>query len=242
MCLTHSVACWPGGALWTHTNTHLSTSPRTYTRIRILHTHTGCVRRYSSKDFSDVRNPAALFMATVKTVEGPDYGRGPPMGGGGGGGGGGPPHAYGRGPPGGGGGGYDSRGPPSGGGAPQQLVLTAGGVLAPAPAPVGLPAGAVAAAAATAAALGAAAAGAPQQHQQQQLQGGTGAPDSGPPPGVPPGWAAGRRSFGSDQAAAGVRVSEFHSLSPFAAYVHPAAAIKLQQLWDEGNELVCCAA
>jgi hypothetical protein len=33
-------------------------------------------------------------------------------------------------------------------------------------------------------------------------------------------------------------VGEFHELSPFAAYVHEAPAIKLQQLWDDGNELV----
>lgn len=36
----------------------------------------------------------------------------------------------------------------------------------------------------------------------------------------------------------GVRVAEFHGLSPFALYVHPSPALKLQQLWDDGNELV----
>jgi hypothetical protein len=35
-----------------------------------------------------------------------------------------------------------------------------------------------------------------------------------------------------------VRVDEFHGLSPFAKYVHPAAALRLQQLWDSGNKLV----
>lgn len=38
--------------------------------------------------------------------------------------------------------------------------------------------------------------------------------------------------------AAGVRVAEFHDLSPFALYVHPEPAVRLQQLWDAGNELV----
>jgi hypothetical protein len=58
------------------------------------------------------------------------------------------------------------------------------------------------------------------------------------PPGVPPDWAAGRRSYGAEQAQMGVRVSEFHELSPFAPFVHPSSALKLQALWDGGNELV----
>jgi hypothetical protein len=34
------------------------------------------------------------------------------------------------------------------------------------------------------------------------------------------------------------RIDEFHGLSPLAKYVHPAAALKLQELWDGGNKLV----
>lgn len=34
------------------------------------------------------------------------------------------------------------------------------------------------------------------------------------------------------------RIDEFHGLSPFAKFVHPAAALKLQELWDGGNKLV----
>ena len=44
--------------------------------------------------------------------------------------------------------------------------------------------------------------------------------------------------FGLEQLEWGVRVDEFHSLSPFAKHVHPAAALKLQQLWDSGNKHV----
>ena len=36
----------------------------------------------------------------------------------------------------------------------------------------------------------------------------------------------------------GVRVDEFHSLSHCAPYVHPAAAMRLQTLWDTGNCLL----
>lgn len=46
------------------------------------------------------------------------------------------------------------------------------------------------------------------------------------------------RHFALEQTEWGVRVDEFHGLSPFAKYVHPAAALKLQQLWDSGNKLV----
>lgn len=51
-------------------------------------------------------------------------------------------------------------------------------------------------------------------------------------------WAAGRRNHGVEQGQLGVRVSEFHDLSPYAVYVNPSPALKLQQLWDNGNELV----
>ncbi|GAX76211.1 hypothetical protein CEUSTIGMA_g3655.t1 [Chlamydomonas eustigma] len=50
--------------------------------------------------------------------------------------------------------------------------------------------------------------------------------------------AHGRVSFGVDQAQLGVRTDEFHDLSVFAEFVRPAAALKLQMLWDQGNRLV----
>ena len=56
--------------------------------------------------------------------------------------------------------------------------------------------------------------------------------------GTPTGAAAAAKHYGLEQLEWGVRVDEFHSLSPFAKYVHPAAALKLQQLWDAGNKLV----
>jgi hypothetical protein len=55
---------------------------------------------------------------------------------------------------------------------------------------------------------------------------------------VPYGALQGRANRGAEQAALGVRVNEFHALNPNAAMVHPAAALRLQQLWDGGNELV----
>ena len=58
------------------------------------------------------------------------------------------------------------------------------------------------------------------------------------PEGVPADWAAGRQHYGAEQGQLGVRVAEFHDLSPFAQYVHPSPALKLQSLWDGGNELV----
>jgi len=36
----------------------------------------------------------------------------------------------------------------------------------------------------------------------------------------------------------GVRVDEFHELSTAAPYVHPAAALKLQHMWDAGDRLL----
>jgi hypothetical protein len=62
------------------------------------------------------------------------------------------------------------------------------------------------------------------------------------PAGVPADWAAGRKNHGAEQGQLGIRVAEFHDLSPFAVYVNPAPALKLQSLWDSGNELVryCC--
>ena len=54
---------------------------------------------------------------------------------------------------------------------------------------------------------------------------------------APPGGAPSKH-FGLQQLEWGVRVDELHGLSPFAKYVHPAAALKLQQLWDASNKLV----
>jgi hypothetical protein len=47
-----------------------------------------------------------------------------------------------------------------------------------------------------------------------------------------------RVSNGVEQAQLGVRTDEFHDLSKFAEFVHPAAAIELQMLWDRGNRRV----
>lgn len=58
------------------------------------------------------------------------------------------------------------------------------------------------------------------------------------PAGVSADWAAGRKHYGTEQGQLGVRVGEFHELSPYASFVHPSPALKLQQLWDNGNELV----
>lgn len=52
-----------------------------------------------------------------------------------------------------------------------------------------------------------------------------------PPPGI--------KHYALEQVQWGVRVDEFQSLNPLAKYVHPAAALRLQQLWDvEQNKLV----
>ena len=47
-----------------------------------------------------------------------------------------------------------------------------------------------------------------------------------------------KKSYAIDQGKMGVRIDEFHALSVFAVFVHPAPALKLQQLWDDGNALV----
>lgn len=47
------------------------------------------------------------------------------------------------------------------------------------------------------------------------------------------------KHYALEQVQWGVRVDEFQALSPHAKYVHPAAALRLQQLWDlEQNKLV----
>ncbi|KAL4853841.1 hypothetical protein ACK3TF_005216 [Chlorella vulgaris] len=86
----------------------------------------------------------------------------------------------------------------------------------------------------------------PLQPQAQQQHGRQAGPVAAAPPpqasprgagGLPAGGASSRH-YGLEQLEWGVRVDEFHTLSPFARYVHPAAALKLQQLWDSGNRLV----
>lgn len=47
----------------------------------------------------------------------------------------------------------------------------------------------------------------------------------------------GKKFYGLEQQRMGVRVEEFRSLSIYASYVRPAAALKLQELWDEGIRL-----
>jgi hypothetical protein len=86
---------------------------------------------------------------------------------------------------------------------------------------------------------------APQDQQQQQYQA-PGLPANGyGPAGAAPMVAAASlapvqrpQSFAVEHSQWGVRVGEFHQLSPFAVYVQPAAALRLQQLWDGGNKLV----
>lgn len=47
------------------------------------------------------------------------------------------------------------------------------------------------------------------------------------------------KHYALEQVQWGVRVDEFQALSPYAKYVHPAAALRLQQLWDvDQNKLV----
>ncbi|KAK2078923.1 hypothetical protein QBZ16_002613 [Prototheca wickerhamii] len=64
------------------------------------------------------------------------------------------------------------------------------------------------------------------------------APAAAPAAPAVPAVPAGLKHQGLEQLEWGVRVDEFHGLSPLAKYVHPAAALKLQQLWDQGNRLV----
>jgi hypothetical protein len=79
-----------------------------------------------------------------------------------------------------------------------------------------------------------------QQQQQQQQQVPAAVAAAAVSPDVPADWAAGRKNHGVEQGQLGVRVAEFHELSPFAVFVHPSSALKLQSLWDSGNELVSC--
>ena len=48
----------------------------------------------------------------------------------------------------------------------------------------------------------------------------------------------GKRNYAVEQLKMGVRVDEFHALSPHAPNIHPAIALKLQELWDSGVKLV----
>jgi hypothetical protein len=57
---------------------------------------------------------------------------------------------------------------------------------------------------------------------------------AGGPAGAPP-----PKHFALEQVQWGVRVDEFQGLSPLAKFVHPAAALRLQQLWDvDQNKMV----
>lgn len=91
----------------------------------------------------------------------------------------------------------------------------------------------------------------PQGHQPQYgapPSGQYGAPPAGPAyvpapvqqaPPVVATVAAGPKPYVSEHAQWGVRVEEFHGLSKWAKFVHPAPAFRLQQLWDvEQNKLV----
>jgi len=57
-------------------------------------------------------------------------------------------------------------------------------------------------------------------------------------PGLYPHFVNGKRNFAVEQLKMGVRVDEFHALSPHAPNIHPAIALKLQDLWDSGVKLV----
>lgn len=63
-------------------------------------------------------------------------------------------------------------------------------------------------------------------------------PQAMPPPVDVPYGPGERHDYGFEHLQMGVRVDEFHKLSPHAVYVHTAPALKLQQLWDEGIRLV----
>lgn len=58
-------------------------------------------------------------------------------------------------------------------------------------------------------------------------------------PSITPAQEAPAKHYALEQVQWGVRVDEFQALSPHAKYVHAAAALRLQQLWDvEQNKLV----
>eukprot|EP00210_Caulerpa_lentillifera_P000981 g945.t1 len=57
-------------------------------------------------------------------------------------------------------------------------------------------------------------------------------------PGLFPQFINGKRNYAVEQLKMGVRVDEFHALSPHAPNIHPAIALKLQELWDSGVKLV----
>ncbi|KAH7616900.1 hypothetical protein NADE_001706 [Nannochloris sp. 'desiccata'] len=84
----------------------------------------------------------------------------------------------------------------------------------------------------------------------QHRGGGGGGPPlyGGPPPSSlsmgmgampPPTHPLPPKHYAIEQGQWGIRIDEFQNLSPFAKYVHPATALRLQQLWDvEQNKLV----
>lgn len=57
-------------------------------------------------------------------------------------------------------------------------------------------------------------------------------------PNMIPQYINGRRNYAIEQFKLGVRVNEFHALSPHAVNIHPAIALKLQEMWDSGIKLV----
>ncbi|MEW5312504.1 MAG: hypothetical protein WDW38_004135 [Sanguina aurantia] len=57
-------------------------------------------------------------------------------------------------------------------------------------------------------------------------------------PTYPNNWDSGLKHYGAAQSEYRVRVDEFHLLSVHAVHVHPAAAFRLQDLWDRGGKLV----
>lgn len=57
-------------------------------------------------------------------------------------------------------------------------------------------------------------------------------------PAIYPQFVNGKRNYAVEQLKMGVRVDEFHALSPHAPNIHPAIALKLQELWDSGVKLV----
>lgn len=57
-------------------------------------------------------------------------------------------------------------------------------------------------------------------------------------PAMYPPFVNGKKNYAMEQLRMGVRVDEFHALSPHAPNIHAAIALKLQELWDSGVKLV----
>ncbi|GBF93896.1 hypothetical protein Rsub_06895 [Raphidocelis subcapitata] len=199
-------------------------------RIAELPPATACnvLEVFAAKKFDNVRNVSALFMATLKNVmageEGPG-GRGPPLPGGGYH----PPAPAGPG----GYGGYPPA-PPAGAWPADPYGGYRGGGGGG-----GGYGGGYGAAAAGYGGYGGGAAGYGGYGGGATGYGGYGAPVPAPAP-LPGGGGGGgaRINRTAEQAAAGVRVEEFQSVHPSAAFVPAEGAIKLQQQFDAGVHLV----